>query len=114
VITVSEVLELNSEMKIQLDTINKTITIEEDVNLHDFYEQINAILPDGRWREFTLMVSKIAEWREPITITTPQQPINPYGPLTTNPINPYGPFWYETITCNSNEGVFNFNFEGKS
>lgn len=113
VITGLEVLGLNSKMKIQLDTINKTITIEEDVNLHDFYEQINAILPDGRWREFTLKVSKIVEWREPITITTPQQPINPYDTPTTNP-SPYGPFWYETITCSSNEGVFNFNFEGKS
>jgi hypothetical protein len=34
-------------MKLQLDTENKTITIEEDVNLHEFYEQINSILPGG-------------------------------------------------------------------
>ena len=30
-------------MKIQLDTENKTITIEEDIKLHDFHEQINTL-----------------------------------------------------------------------
>lgn len=87
-------------MKIQLDTVNKTITIEEDVNLHDFYEQINAILPDGKWREFTLKVGKIVEWREPL------QPLpNTY---------PYDPqIWYTTNTgdVELNKGVFNYNFE---
>lgn len=101
-------------MKIQLDTVNKTITIEEDVNLHDFYEQINAILPDGKWREFNLKVSKIVEWREPITIT-PHTPINPYQPLTTPQPNTYPNIWYGTTTGNStDEGIFNFNFEVKA
>lgn len=97
-------------MKVQLDTINKTITIEEDVNLHDFYEQINAILPDGKWREFTLKVGKIVEWRQPITITPDTTPINPY----TNPYDPLGTqIWYATSTgdLELNKGVFNYNFE---
>lgn len=103
-------------MKIQLDTVNKTITIEEDVNLHDFYEQINAILPDGKWREFTLKVGKIVEWREPITITPNTTPINPYGPFTTPQPNtyPYDPqIWYTTNTgdIELNKDVFNYNFE---
>ena len=34
-------------MKIELDTKNKTITIKEDINLHDLYEELNNILPDG-------------------------------------------------------------------
>jgi hypothetical protein len=70
-------LLLYKKMKLQLDTENKTITIEEDVNLHEFYEQINSILPGGLWREFTLKVEKIREWSNPITVT-PHTPINPY------------------------------------
>lgn len=99
-------------MKIQLDTINKTITIEEDVNLHDFYEQINTILPDGKWREFTLKVDKISKITNPITVT-PHTPINPYRPLTTPQPNPYDlprpQIWYTTNTgdIELNKGVFN-------
>ncbi len=100
-------------MKIQLDTVNKTIQIEEDVNLHDFYEQINGLLPGGLWRDFTLKVGKLVEWKEPYKVT-PNTPFNPYNPLT-NP-NPYQspPFdpnqgqqiWYTTSTDN-NSGVYN-------
>jgi len=97
-------------MKIQLDTLNKTITIEEDVNLHDFYEQINAILPDGKWREFTLKVGKIVEWKEPLHL--PKR--NPYEPLTTPQPNTYPNIWYGTTTGDSDEGIFNFNFEVKA
>jgi hypothetical protein len=95
-------------MKIQLDTINKTITIEEDVNLHDFYEEINSILPGGLWREFTLKVEKIKEWNNPITVT-PHTPINPY----TNPYPTYPQIWYGTSTTTTdnnislNYGVYN-------
>ena len=98
-------------MKIQLDTVNKTITIEEDVNLHEFYEEINAILPSGLWREFTLKVGVIKKFINPITPTTP---INPFVPLDPNPspyTNPYPPsypqIWYTTETDNSNNTTVN-------
>jgi hypothetical protein len=103
-------------MKIQLDTVNKTIQIEEDVNLHDFYEQINGLLPSGLWRDFTLKVGKIVKWEEPYKVT-PNTPFNPYRPLT-NP-NPYQspPFdpnqgqqiWYTTSTDNSGGGLYNID-----
>ena len=86
-------------MKIQLDTKNKTITIEEDVNLHDFYESLNSILPDGKWREFTLKVTRITEWRNPITITpnVPNTPNQPGVPNTDNPYDiPGTQIWYGT------------------
>lgn len=95
-------------MKIQLDTVNKTITIEEDVNLHDFYEQLNSILPDGKWREFTLKVSKITEWRDPINV--PRIPTPPYNP-GVDPWTPtYPQIWYTTNTGEAelNPGVYNF------
>ena len=108
-------------MKIQLDTVNKTITIEEDVNLHDFYEELNGLLPGGLWRDFTLKVEKIREWNNPITIT----PIDPNPSPYTNPypqINPgidpwttpnnYPPqIWYTTSNSNNdlvlNTGIYN-------
>ncbi len=92
-------------MKIQLDTINKTITIEEDVNLHDFYEEINSILPGGLWREFTLKVEKIKEWNNPITVT-PHTPINPY----TNPYPTYPQIWYTSSNSDNDTlitGIYN-------
>ena len=98
-------------MKIQLDTINKSITIEEDVNLHDFYEQINSLLPGGLWRDFTLKVEKIKEWNNPITVT-PHTPINPFIPINPNP-SPYTypNVWYTTSNTNNGStlttGIYN-------
>jgi hypothetical protein len=73
-------------MKIKLDTINKTIKIEEEVNLHDFYEQLNALLPDGKWREYSLCV-EVVRLVSP-TPTTPIIPMQqPYYPPVVNPYN---------------------------
>ena len=72
-------------MKIQLDTENKTITINEDIKLHDFHEQINVLLPGGLWREFTLKVGKINKWKDPIIV-------DPYKPPNIN--QP----WNQTLT----------------
>ena len=65
-------------MKIQLDTINKTITIEEDTNLHDFYEQLNSLLPNGLWREFTLKVNKIKDNKDSNEIENIKKEIEKY------------------------------------
>jgi len=101
-------------MKIQLDTINKTITIEEDVNLHDFYEELNSLLPGGLWGEFTLKVSKIKGWDNPITIT-PSTPIGPgiWNPTPSSfpPVPPtYPQVWYTTSNTDNitlNNGIYN-------
>ena len=100
-------------MKIQLDTTNKTITIEEDVNLHDFYEELNSLLPGGLWREFSLKISSIRNWENPITIT-PNPTIGPniWGPTRNSfpPVTPTHPqIWYTTGTDNIslNDGIYN-------
>lgn len=102
-------------MKIQIDTVNKTLQIEEDVNLHDFIEQINGILPNGGWREYTLKVGVIEKFVNPITIT-PHTPINPYQPTGVPNTNPYDPIpnqiWYGTTTGDSGDftnGIINYN-----
>lgn len=118
-------------MKIQLDTENKTITIEEDINLNDFMERINILLPGGLWREFTLKITKIKEWSDPIVVpsTTPNIPTypNPWEmpqpwvlPGTTSPNN-WPNIWYtydtnydNKTTQIGNEQLYNYNLiDGK-
>ena len=110
-------------MKIQIDTVSKTLTVEEDVNLDEFYNEINTLLPGGLWREFTLKMTKIVEWNDPIVIpqhdpfNVPNTTPNPYpypGP-GTNPYPGIPQIWYTTsgteLTTNQdyhlNQGVFN-------
>jgi hypothetical protein len=107
-------------MKIQIDTINKTITIEEDINLHEFYEEINKLLPSGLWREFSLKMTKITEWKDPITVpsTSPSPTIHPWS--TPNPTTPWTlpgqDIWYYTTSTTTGgnlvlkNGVFNVEY----
>lgn len=55
-------------MKIQLDTKEKTITIEEQINIKEFITTIKKLLPN--WDEYSLKVTTIYNWWNPITITT--------------------------------------------
>lgn len=90
-------------MKLQLDTTNKEITIEESVNLHDLYETLNDLLPGGKWREFTLKVEKIIEWKDPINI--PTQPFT--NPLPNTYPDP-SRIWYTDTTLTP--GTYNIQF----
>jgi hypothetical protein len=66
-------------MKLVLDTTNKTIKIEEPVNLGELIDTLNKLLPSTEWREFKL--------------ETNTQIIQPY-------INPWIPYpWYTPIPC---------------
>jgi hypothetical protein len=92
-------------MKIQLDLKEKTIKVEESINLHEFFEYLNEMFPNGKWREFTLVFDRIKEWDEPITIPNRIPPFNPdnpwvqpYSPNIGNPTNPYDNIWYGTNT----------------
>ena len=55
-------------MKLQLDTTAKTIKIEETVNLGEFIEKVEMLLPNGQWKEYKLEVSIINNWTSPIII----------------------------------------------
>ena len=81
-------------MKLQLDFDEKTIKIEERVNLGEFFNKLEEILPDLKWREFDLEVGSITNWMNPIIIN----PITPYFPDV-----PQYP-WY--TTC---EGTYNID-----
>lgn len=56
-------------MKIQLDTENKTIKLESEVELSKLVETLEELLPDGKWREFTLQTNTtITRWDYPVII----------------------------------------------
>jgi len=63
-------------MKLQLDTTNKSIKIEGGVNLGEFTETLERLLPHGKWKEFTLEVQTVINWSNPIII----EPYRPYTP----------------------------------
>lgn len=80
-------------MKIQIDTIEKTIKIEEKVNLGELFSYMEQLFPDLKWREFNLEVGTIINWINPITL--PQYPY-------PQPTDPYYPW---IITC----GTYNID-----
>ncbi|MBC7088650.1 MAG: hypothetical protein H5T96_09345 [Tissierellales bacterium] len=63
-------------MKIQIDTDNKTICLEEKVNLGEFFSKLEELFPDLKWREYTLETGIINYWTNPIIIN----PHIPYPP----------------------------------
>lgn len=72
-------------MKLQLDTTNKTVKVEENVKVIDLINLLKKMLPND-WEHFTLEThTEIIGWREPIYIKT-----TPY-------IEPYTYPWY----CNT-------------
>ena len=76
-------------MKIQLDTSSKTIKLESDVNLNDFYNMLKKLLPNNEWKKFKLQTNvTINNWSNPIIIEKHQ---------------PYYPWWYNNgVTyCNA-------------
>jgi len=50
-------------MKLQLDTTNKIITLECNVNLGELTDLLEKMLPNGVWKEFTLEFNIIKELR---------------------------------------------------
>ncbi len=64
-------------MKIQIDTVAKTIRIEEAINLGELTKALEKLLPKGEWKTFKLESAVISNWGNPIYI--------PYNP---------NPFWY--------------------
>lgn len=56
-------------MRLQLDTVAKTIKIEDDVNLNDLLALVKKLLPDNEWRKYSLSANvTIKSWSDPIII----------------------------------------------
>lgn len=69
-------------MKIQLNTIEKTIKLEENIKLGELFSKLEEMFPDLTWREYTLETGCTIVWNNPIQITPilPQQPYIPHYP----------------------------------
>jgi hypothetical protein len=86
-------------MKLQLDTNNKTIKVEEQVGLAELVEILDKLLPNGEWKEYQLQTNTTIVWQNnPIVIHRDRWP-NPI------PLTYFGTERkYETpfeITCNN-------------
>ena len=55
-------------MKLQIDTTNKILIIEERVNLGEFFILLNNLFPDFKWEEFNLEMKPIPNWYNPLTV----------------------------------------------
>lgn len=74
-------------MKIRIDTELKEIEIENKVNLDEFFNKINILLPNGLWKEYSLKTFfHTINWVNPVIIRD--------YPLITPKI----PFWQQPIT----------------
>lgn len=73
-------------MKIQLNTTEKTIKIEEKVNLGELFLFLNQILPD-LWREFSIETNSSILWCDPIKV---EPWFYPSYPWWREPIITYG------------------------
>jgi len=61
-------------MKIKLDTEQKTIQVESNVNLGELISSLRKLLPNGVWKEFELKPQIIDNtvWQNPIIIKEKQ------------------------------------------
>lgn len=98
-------------MKIQLDTIGKTIKVEGTVSLKELVDTLEKLLPKGLWKEFNLESNTtIVNWNSPyIWPVIPSYPQPLWLTDKTNDPNKY----YVTCEANNclalNEGTFNIS-----
>lgn len=98
-------------MKLQIDTTNKTIRIEEPVNIGELMALLEKILPNSEWKEFSLEIKTIEHWVNPVPIIiNPAPTINPYIPTPGWPNYPtmYG---METAGHKLHRGTTNFEIK---
>lgn len=97
-------------MKLQIDTKEKTIKVEDNVRLGDLCDTLERLLPEGIWHDYTLEANTVINnWTNPIII----KEIVPYAPTpiwyewkdTTPPYHPTVTFSDSTMALN--EGTFN-------
>lgn len=87
-------------MKLQLDTENKTIKLENVVNVKELIDILKKLLPNGEWKNFTLETNVAIYWSNLIYI-------EPYKIHPTYP-------WYGTTGTvkydnNNNSDITNIN-----
>jgi len=65
-------------MKIQLDTTDKTIKVEDNVLFKELIDVLDKILPYKKWMQFTLITNVVINhWSEPVYIPR-YVPVDPF------------------------------------
>lgn len=94
-------------MKLQLDTTNKTILIDQEVTFGDLLDTLETLLPNGKWAEYKLIPNTTVDWTIGYPMYTPNiQPL-------TNPAPDYP--WIVTSEVQDYHikyGVFNISTGG--
>ena len=89
-------------MKLQIDTINKTLKLEESVNLGELAEALNKLFPNNEWKEYKMETNTIINnWSSPIVIR--EYPYRTYPWWSTQPYYSTGDF---QVTANAGNGNF--------
>ena len=107
--------EIEKDMKLQIDTTEKTIKIEEEINLGELTDKLEKLLPNGEWREYKLLQSVMKlesvfdkKWELPSVRPFKQPYINPFKPIVQPDIpyttQPNTPFY---TTCQGDNGKYN-------
>ena len=83
-------------MKIQLDTKNKVIKVEEKVNLEELISTLALLLPKEKWKEFDIEPCVINNWYPSIMVEM--------FPVVEDP------YWKQPwIVCDANTQISDFN-----
>ncbi len=97
-------------MKLQINTTEKTIKIEESVNLGELIEALKNMLPD--WKKYSLETNATINWISPTYIdikpwwwvSRPDYPWITYGTGTAE--NPEYVSYKDGVTANVLEGTY--------
>jgi hypothetical protein len=74
-------------MKLQIDTENLKIGVDDDIPAGEFFDLLNRFFPDGQWRKFKLTNFRNSYWEVPVFIER-WRPLYPY-PWVMEPIITY-------------------------
>lgn len=70
-------------MKLQLDTTNKTIKLESNVNINDLLKTLKKLFPNSEWQDFTLEThTTINNWNSPVIIREYPERVYPWYQTT--------------------------------
>jgi hypothetical protein len=84
-------------MKLQLDTTNKTIKVENDIKISLLIKTLKEMLPND-WKNFTLQTNTtIQHWTNPIVWPIYYQPY----------VQPYTQPWYVTCQTTGTQNAIN-------
>lgn len=65
-------------MKLQIDTSEKTIKVEEQVNFGELVKILNKLLPKGEWKTYKLETNTVINWNQYPVWTYPRGIYPPY------------------------------------